>query len=538
MRCSFRPNAIADIINRLRLSVAPNASPTWLPRNLLTLLQVVKELSTGRLQRNRTNLQSMAPEIVHVLANIYLEKSQRWKAFIQNGGDDEGGAVDAIEQSLLAIKALRRALIVGYEFPNRNKEVEELWLLLQAQWNDMLVIAMTDSSPVSTAISDIVAKHLMQFAKLHLEMIDAHPAAFVHLPKSLDIVRAYWQIIRQFGNTYKQNATLPDASNIKESETTPEEKSVAEKLSIKGMLVTRACLRMIFHPVQTFKYRHAKEKEEKAQAIALLKQELYTPAAAAEWMREIIAHFFVFRQSDLHEWEEEPEEWEMKDEKEAEGFEFSMRASAEKLFLDLIINYRDILVEPLLSAFYVLIGEHFCVDYSILGWLTIEKGDANADLLTKESMYTAIGLAAPVLSQKVDFDQFIATTLVNDIQKEGQDHSLLRRRVAILLGQWISVNVSEHIRPTVYQIFQFLLNPGDPLNDQVVRITAAKQFKAVASEWEFKVEHFLPYAPDILSRLMALIQEVALTETKMSILETISMIVERMEHHVRAIAYL
>jgi hypothetical protein len=84
----------------------------------------------------------------------------------------------------------------------------------------------------------------------------------------------------------------------------------------------------------------------------------------------------------------------------------------------------------------------------------------------------------------------------------------------------------------VYQIFQHLMDKSDPLNDQVVRVTAGRKFKDIADEWEFHADNFLPYAPVILDRLMALVQEVELAETKMALLNTISIIVERLEHNV------
>jgi hypothetical protein len=56
--------------------------------------------------------------------------------------------------------------------------------------------------------------------------------------------------------------------------------------------------------------------------------------------------------------------------------------------------------------------------------------------------------------------------------------------------------------------------------------------KVPADEWEFKAENFVPYTPGILDRLMALVKEVELQETKMALLNTISIIVERLEHNV------
>lgn len=156
----------------------------------------------------------------------------------------------------------------------------------------------------------------------------------------------------------------------------------------------------------------------------------------------------------------------------------------------------------------------------------------NEDVLFKDSVYTAIGLAAAVVHQQLDFDSFLTSTLGPEVQKHKAGYNILRRRIAILLGQWITIKVSEQNRPLVFQIFQFLLDPSDSLNDQVVRVTAGRQFKNIADDWEFKAEHFLPYAETTLTRLMQLIQEVELTETKLALLNTISIVVERLEHHV------
>ena len=94
------------------------------------------------------------------------------------------------------------------------------------------------------------------------------------------------------------------------------------------------------------------------------------------------------------------------------------------------------------------------------------------------------------------------------------------------------MKIASERKPIVYQIFQHLLDSSDPLNDQVVRVTAGRKFYEVANEWEFKAENFMPFAPAILDRLMALVQEVELPETKMALLNTISIVVERLEHSV------
>ncbi len=154
------------------------------------------------------------------------------------------------------------------------------------------------------------------------------------------------------------------------------------------------------------------------------------------------------------------------------------------------------------------------------------------DVFFKDSIYAAVGLAAPVLDQKFDFANFLNSTLVQEIQVQNPSYKILRRRISIVLGQWLPVREGLN-RTLVYQIFQHLLDNNDRLNDQVVRVTAGRQLHNVIDPFEFTAEGFMPFAPPILSSMMALIQEVELPETKLALLRTLSLIVIKMEDKVR-----
>lgn len=123
------------------------------------------------------------------------------------------------------------------------------------------------------------------------------------------------------------------------------------------------------------------------------------------------------------------------------------------------------------------------------------------------------------------------STLVPEVQIQQPGYNIIRRRIAIVLGQWLPVREGLN-RPLVYQIFQHLLDKGDYLNDQVVRVTSGRQLKNVIDPFEFLAEPFVPYTKTILSRLMQLIEEVELSETKLALLNTVNVIIVKMEHHV------
>lgn len=510
------PNVLTHLIRVLR--TAHQSSQLHLQRGMVILLQVVKELSTARLRTSQTSLQSVTPEIVFLLNEVYTEKVAQWVGFLNGSGDDEAGAMEAMENSLFAIKILRRLLVVGYEYPNHSKEVQQIWEVSQHQFGQFLEMVSREPPFLVSPAKDLVEKHLLQFSKLHVQMSGVHPAAFALLPSSLDLVRAYWGLVAKFGESYGSATHDFSSKAMDQDENMKNQRPVMEKLCLKGLTLLRACLKMVFSPVHSFKYRSAEVKAEQQEGCALIKAQLLTDDLVCQIANVIVTKFFVFRQVDLQAWEEDEDEWEIREEGGGDTWEFEVRPCSEKLFMDLVINFKHLLVDPLLSFFQSVAGTD------------------QASVVTKDAVYTAMGLSAPVVFQSFDFDFFLTSTLVKDVQQVGPGYKVLRRRIAILLGQWITIKISEQNRPLVYQIFQHLLKKEDETNDYVVRVTAARQFKAVVDDFSFASEGFLPYAPDFLDRIMGLIQEVENTETKMAILDTIRVIAVRLENHISPFA--
>ncbi|KAI9698248.1 MAG: hypothetical protein M1820_007518 [Bogoriella megaspora] len=509
------PDLLTGIVQSLRSSSSPNAAPNQLPRTLLILLQIVKELTSGRTPRIRATLQTLTSELFLVIAPIYVTRYQNWLSFLHKGGDDEGGALHAVEDSLLALKVIRRLVIGGVEFPNRDDHVQKFWTLTREHFAQLLPTISQTSSLLNNSVRSTIEKHLLQLSKFHLEMAQTHSFSFIHMDESLNLVRAYWNLASEYGITFASNtavaSTLEDAEayNMQEPQ-----KSIQERLCLKGLLIVRACFKLAFNPPPSIKYKQPQEKEERAQATEIVRRDLLTPDLVKGMMEVLVTRFFVTRAFDLREWEEDPEEWENKQDGEGDSYEFLVRPCAEKLFLDSVLNFKDLLVPPLLSVFE-----------------SIAQAE-NRDLSLKDSVYTAIGLAAHVAHQQLDFDKFINSTFVPESQIPGPGYSILRRRIAIVFAQWVPVKISKSARPAVYDIFRRFLNKDDPTNDAVVRITAARQLEPIVSEWEFDVKQFLPYAPETLTSLMGLIETVELAETKLTLLNTVSSLVTRMEHHI------
>lgn len=511
------------------------AATLRLKRSVSMMLHVVKELATGRLVRTKANLQSVTPEVFKALGSVYVRHVEVWHALL-----DQRPAptklVDSMTVSLLTLKVLRRLIVAGYEFPNRVAEVRELWSILSGQvW--AIFEAEKQIPPSEEAVSTLLKKHVINIGKLFLEVGSSHAAAFALLPDTLQLLGKYWEVVVDHGNSQMQqsNQQVNKESNGKsEAEQKAEEERTKfrQRVALQGMLLFRNCLRTIFSPVATFKCthtpaskltqtdrraladRHKAEKDETKEATTIFKTQLFTPETVTHCMEVLVTKYFVIRPSDLAEWEEDPEGWSEQWENAVESWEFLIRPCAEKLFMDLVLNFKETLGEPLMRVFSSVSSD--------------EKGD----VLIKDAIYTAVGLAAPVLHTALNFDQFMHNTLVKEIQIQQPGYNILRRRIAILIGQWVSVKISPDSRPTVYQITQHLLNREDPLNDLVVRLSAARNLKRSVDEWEFRVESFLPYVDDLFTKLMSLIDEVEQTEVRMGLLDVIGVVVERLEHRI------
>jgi hypothetical protein len=507
------PNLFKELTELLK-HTSQSSHPLHLSRCLLIVLHVIKELATGRLQRTKVNLQSSTPEVFRAMTTIYSEKMQIWLGFLKQGGHDEGGAIESLDQSLLAIRVLRRLTVVGFEFPNRAEDVQSFWSVIRGHFEELAGLVTQHGGELVDSIRDLVEKHILQYSKLHVNMAVSNPTAFGLLPDAVGLTRTYWSIISEYSNTLSTQkvsmAAAVDGSNE------DDEKPLIEKLSLKGLMILRECIKMVFKPLQTFKYRHQEEKDEQKQVTELMKSQLLQEQFVREMMNVIVEKFFVFRQTDLVEWQEDAEEWERKEEHEDENWEYAVRPCTERLFLDLVTHYKDMLTPPLISLFETLLTP-------------------SSNVLARDASYTALGLAAAVIHEKIPFDRLIQEILPHEITVAHPDYVILRRRIPLLIKQWITIKVTDESRPIVYGIFQRLLDNSDHFNDLVVRITAGKCFKAVIDEWDFVAKPFLPFLEDILNRISSLIEEVHGTDTKLALINTLSVMVEQLRKNVRPI---
>lgn len=352
-----RPNALPFLISTLRSSAQSGAPPLQFPRTLVILLQIIKELSTARMQRVRASLQSVSPEIFRLLGGIYVEKVNTWSALLEQNRADDALLPELLEHTLISLKVIRRLVIAGFEHPNRDKDVQGFWALSHTQFANFFSFAEAMSSSPSR-VTTLIKKHLLQFSKLHVEMSKVHPAAFALLPDCVSLVKSYWTVVSRLGEVYEAESSSQNRQGSGGSDG-EEEKNIIEVLGLKALLLIRACAKMAFNPAHSFKYQQPQDKDEKKEAMDLIKSQLFTEDFVIMVMELLVSKFLRLRQADFQEWEEDPEEWERKEDTMSEAWEFSVRPCSEKLFLDLIIHFKSLLIPKLLNVFFNFASEYY-----------------------------------------------------------------------------------------------------------------------------------------------------------------------------------
>lgn len=135
--------AISDFITSLRSSDSLRVK-----RALLALLNIVKELSTARLQLSRRHLQAATPEIIAVVGDLYARAVERWR---------DGSELEQMELSLIAIELAGRLLISGYEHPNRDATAASFWSLTIDHLTAFIPLLNSINPEVSTS-QHLIAK--------------------------------------------------------------------------------------------------------------------------------------------------------------------------------------------------------------------------------------------------------------------------------------------------------------------------------------------------------------------------------------------
>ncbi|KAF9169445.1 Importin-11 [Mortierella sp. AD011] len=475
------PDLLSTLLDIVRSSTANESDPRARliqQRSLYTLHLVVKGLISKTLASGRKQFQQAAPELFSNVVNIYVRYVDQLFASNTTNIESLSGC---LETSHMALKCLRRVVVHGFpEFSTSEGPVTFFRLALE---HLRKFIAFKETIPEQCSfLVTAVDSHIKVIGKFYLDLMDAHPRQFILTAGAGDVLQFYWGLL---------------AGNESEHSAAPAQTTLIQALQlIKKTLKDPQFILTDNDPEPIV-----------VQCRHIIENEFMTTETTTRLAEILITKYMRLTQDDLEEWDSNPEEWAI--EEEADSWKYQLRPCAEKVFMDLLSSHRAQL-SPLLVQ---LVGS-----------------TANmTDLFLKDSIYCAIGLGSHDLYGSIDFDNWLSGQLTQEVQNVDPSNRIIRRRIAWMIGKWVSVNVSKEARPTVYTIMLHLLRPEEHL---AVRLATAQNLRACIDDWDFEPATFAPFLEQSVQGLRLLMGEVEEPDSRMRILNCMSIIVERMDDHI------
>ncbi|XP_059305335.1 uncharacterized protein LOC132056940 isoform X2 [Lycium ferocissimum] len=223
----------------------------------------------------------------------------------------------------------------------------------------------------------------------------------------------------------------------------------------------------------------------------------------------LIRRYFVLTASDMEEWYQNPETF--YHEQDSVLWSEKLRPCAEALYIVLFENHSQLLGPVVVS----ILQEAMSGCPSAVNEIT-------PALLLKDAAYGAAAYIYYELSNYLSFKDWFNGALSLELRNDHPNMRIIHRKVALILGQWVS-EIKDDTRRAVYCALIRLLQD----NDLCVRLTACRSLYFHIEDATFNENEFLDLLPVCWDLCFKLVDEVQEFDSKVQVLNTISVLIAR-----------
>ncbi|KAJ4478277.1 ran binding protein 11 [Lentinula aciculospora] len=308
----------------------------------------------------------------------------------------------------------------------------------------------------------ILTKHIRRFGKFYLRMASVDPRRMAVLPSCSDAVMFYWSQI------------VEAADNLTAIKDTPSALYPVRFL-VQGLVFLKDLIG-----------QWTAHRRDGTANKNVLPAEFIDNA-----IKIIITRLLPLTKDDLEGLEQDPEEWVNTEEQETQQWEYELRPCSERVLVQISNQYYEY-VTPLLKATFAEVAD---------------KPVAAIGISNKEALYCAVGRCCQKLKGEIPFEDWVSQTLTREVQLPPSDNFIyiLQRRIAWVLGKWMSESCCSPNIPTIWQILLHLLSQRGQ-GSMIIRLTAAVALREGVDTLDFDCNVFSPFLPQAVAQLMSLIE--------------------------------
>ena len=447
-------------------------------RALLTLNQILKGLASKRLVADQLIFREISANIFDYLANL---NGSYFSFALQSTNVTDLN--NSLEMCILITKILRKLIVFGgKQYQNTSIQIKYLQLCLM---HIPSFLSLRDGSDISC--QEKCEKLLIFLMKIMTEMQERHSSSFI--PVLEDTLKLCLERIFASNGSSEFSTFVIYCGNLLRS-------------------ITRC-----------YNKRNSPSDEESViltKTANEIKNKVLTKDCVKRLCQHLIIEYFPLTEADLEEWSGDPEGYMLVE--AGESHKFLLRPCMEALFVGLFYEFKNEI-----NPFVLGLTKE-------LDLLNVEQMSDN-DHLKVCSVYTSIGLASYELFHDLDFDMWFETKLIGFLSLPLKAIPIFQQHVIWMIGQWINVKFSKKNRVILYQILSRLLASCD---DLVLKLTTCKVLRSAIDDFDFDADDFTPYVNDIFVSLCKLLVTVELCDTKMMVLNSLSIMIERINDKVRS----
>ncbi|KAL8039104.1 hypothetical protein ABFX02_10G013200 [Erythranthe guttata] len=471
-------------------------------RIFLILFRTLKELSTKRLTSDQRTYSEIASQFFEYSWHLWQTDVQNilhaFSALAQNSSELHYDDVYlTCERWFLCSKIIRELIVSG--FPSDAKSMQE-------------VQPVKKVCPVMLNAVQSFLSHYSCFQEKHPKFWDFLKKACTKSVKILIVIQHRHPY--SFGD---QSVLWPVVDFCLNKITNPE----PDVLSFEDFLIQ--CMSLMKAVLECKEYRPSLTgrvtddnrvtfqvmKKNVCSAVAGVLAALLPSERVVLLCNILIRRYFVLTTSDVEEWYQNPESFHH--EQDAVLWSEKLRPCAEALYIVLFENHSQLLGPVVVSILQ-----------EAMNGCPSSVSEISPQLLLKDAAYGAAACVYYELSNYLSFKDWFNGALSIELTNDHPNMRIIHRKVALILGQWVSEIKDDTRRPVYCALIKLLQE-----EDLCVRLAAARSLYYHIEDANFSEQDFSDLLPICWNSCFKLVEEVQEFDSKVQVLNTISVLIAR-----------
>ncbi|KAH8297117.1 hypothetical protein KR044_005091, partial [Drosophila immigrans] len=468
-------------------------------RTLIMLHYVIKALASRRLMAEKRAFEELAGQIFRYMAwDIWATLTTRFLQLVKT--ETEAQAHSCLQRAYIAMRSLRKLVVYGcgskpYKSSDYMNFIEQLFERLRQCLELRYELRMRSAG--QQLITDL-ERFILKMMKTLNEFMERHSLSFARfVPVALEFSFHYvfhegTALIFDAGDRINFSNFVIQAINLLKGIMMSGNDSLAPDASANTL------------------------EDELLASAAQTQTKFFSVERVTYLCEKIVTHYFLLTQDELAEWQQDPEGY-GQDDGGGDAWKYELRPCVETLYFTCFTQHSTVMINEVLK--FVRRAQQ----------LQLTEASELKAILLKDAIYNAVGQAAFHFFNKLDFGAWLTSQLLAELRIEAPNFRILRRRIIWLVGHWVGVQLPRELRPVAYEACLHLLRPEE---DMPIRLAAARTLNLLIDDFEFMPEAFHPYFGALFEALFLLLREAGACDTKIVVLGTMTLLVEKMSEYI------